>query len=110
MLINDRTYMGNVLGSLEAFLLLRSLRTLHLRIPRQSETATAIVQWLQAIASTPVGQEYDGVPGGVLLKVWHSSLQTRDARGFEPKTQMPGGWNATFSVQVRDCCILKESL
>ena len=92
--------MGSVAGSLDAWLLLRSLRTLHLRVARQSETATALVQWLQAIASTPVGQNYDGVPGGILIKVWHSSLQGIDARGFDPKTQMEGGWNATFSIQV----------
>lgn len=88
------------MGSLESWLLLRSLRTLHLRVPRQSETATALVKWLHAVSSTPAGQVYDGVPGGVLTKVWHSSLQAKDARGFDPKVQMEGGWNATFSVQV----------
>lgn len=107
---HNRTYLGSMMGALESWLLLRSLRTLHLRVPRQSETATAIVQWLQAVASTPAGQDYDGVPGGVLVKVWHSSLQTRDARGFEPKTQMQGGWNATFAVQVRDLFVFQEPL
>ena len=38
--------MGNVMGSFESWLLLRSLRTLHLRIPRQSENATHLAQWL----------------------------------------------------------------
>ncbi|KAF9055206.1 cystathionine gamma-synthase [Hymenopellis radicata] len=97
---HERTYLGSMMGSLESWLLLRSLRTLHLRVPRQSQTATALVKWLQAVASTPAGQTYDGVPGGVLSKVWHSSLQTKDSRGFEPKTQMEGGWNATFAVQL----------
>jgi cystathionine gamma-synthase len=97
---HNRTYMGNVMGSLEAWLLLRSLRTLHLRIPRQSATATALASWLDRIARTPSGQLYDGVPGGVVSKVWHSSLQGRDARGFEPSKQMEGGWNATFSILV----------
>ncbi len=97
---HERTYLGSMMGSLESWLLLRSLRTLHLRVPRQSQTATALVKWLQDVASTPVGQTYDGVPGGVLSKVWHSSLQTKDSRGFEPKKQLEGGWNATFAVQV----------
>jgi cystathionine gamma-synthase len=87
-------------GSLEAWLLLRSLRTLHLRVPRQSETATAIVQWLSKVAATPAGQEYDGAPGGIIEKVWHSSLQGKDARGWEPSEQMVGGWNATFAIKV----------
>jgi len=88
------------MGSLEAWLLLRSLRTLHLRVPRQSATATSLAQWLSAIASIPVGQSYDGVLGGVISKVWHSSLQVRDSRGFEPSKQMEGGWNATFAILV----------
>jgi hypothetical protein len=88
------------MGSLEAWLLLRSLRTLHLRVPRQSATATTLALWLNAIASTPAGQSYDGVPGGVLSKTWHSSLQVKDSRGFEPNKQMEGGWNATFAILV----------
>ena len=97
---HNRTYMGNMMGSLEAWLLLRSLRTLHLRVPRQSATATALASWLNQIANTPEGRSYDGVPGGIVTKVWHSSLQGRDASGFEPGKQMEGGWNATFSILV----------
>jgi cystathionine gamma-synthase len=89
------------MGSLEAWLLLRSLRTLHLRVPRQSATATTLAQWLNFTASTPVGQLHDGVPGGVISKVWHSSLQaSKDLRGFDPSKQMEGGWNATFAILV----------
>jgi cystathionine gamma-synthase len=89
------------MGSLESWLLLRSLRTLHLRVPRQSASATTLAQWLDAVSTTPVGKTYDGVPGGVLSKVWHSSLQGKDTRGFEPSKQMEGGWNATFAFRVR---------
>jgi hypothetical protein len=35
-----------------------------------------------------------------VTKVWHSSLQEPDARGFDPKNQMTGGFNATFSIEV----------
>lgn len=87
-------------GSLEAWLLLRSLRTLHLRIPRQSQNATAIVQWLSKLAETPTGQEFDGAPGGVVETVSHASLQGKDSKGWEPSIQMEGGWNATFSMKV----------
>ncbi|KAG1855491.1 cystathionine gamma-synthase [Suillus tomentosus] len=94
---HDRVYMGNMMGSLESWLLLRSLRTMHLRIPRQSASGTEIAQWLSR-AIVPEGQEYDGIPGGVVTKVWHSSLQETDANGFNPSVQMEGGFNACFSI------------
>ncbi|KIK65365.1 hypothetical protein GYMLUDRAFT_349168 [Collybiopsis luxurians FD-317 M1] len=87
----DRTYMGNVMGNLESWLLLRSLRTFHLRITRQSATAGELVQWLNKVASTPENSSFDGVPGGVLAK-------ETDSRGFHPSKQMEGGWTATFSI------------
>jgi cystathionine gamma-synthase len=83
-------------GSLESWLLLRSLRTLHLRVSRQSQSATVLAKWLDHGASEPTGQYFDGIPE----KVWHSSLQRQDARGFDPKSQMEGGWNATFAMMV----------
>jgi cystathionine gamma-synthase len=89
-----------MMGSLESWLLLRSLRTLHLRVPFQSANATGLAQWLNVAATTPIGQTFDGIPGGIISKVWHSSLQEKDARGFEPKQQMEGGWNACFGILV----------
>lgn len=80
--------------------MLRSLRTLHLRVPRQSETATALVAWLNNAAG---GKEYDGIPAGALAEVLHSSIQKPDARGFTPDKQMAGGYNATFAILVSRC-------
>ncbi|KAJ7781343.1 pyridoxal phosphate-dependent transferase [Mycena metata] len=57
-------------------------------------------EWLHKIVLTPEGQTFDGVPGGILTQVWHSSLQAKDARGFDPSVQMTGGWNATFSIEL----------
>ncbi|KAF8559646.1 cystathionine gamma-synthase [Imleria badia] len=94
----DRIYMGNTMGSLESWLLLRSLRTMHLRVPRQSASGTEIAQWLYKATLIPQDQEFDGIPGGVVTKVWHSSLQGTDKRGFNPRSQMEGGYNATFSI------------
>ncbi|KAF9264516.1 cystathionine gamma-synthase [Marasmius fiardii PR-910] len=108
-LMKNRTYMGMVMGSLEAWLLLRSLRTLHLRVPRQSKTATVIAGWLRnVIEETKSGQAYDGVPPSVLSKVYHSSLQQPDERGFDPKNQMEGGYNATFSIVLSDIYYAKH--
>ncbi|RXW17227.1 hypothetical protein EST38_g8618 [Candolleomyces aberdarensis] len=101
-LISDRMYLGSTMGSLESWLLLRSLKTFHLRIPRQSQSGTEIAQWLHKIAETPAGQDYDGIPGGTITKIWHSSLQKADERGFLPSKQMEGGYNATFSFLLSD--------
>jgi cystathionine beta-lyase/cystathionine gamma-synthase len=38
-------------GSLETWLLTRSLRTLHLRVGRQCETAASLAAWLHAAAA-----------------------------------------------------------
>ncbi|KAF7331798.1 hypothetical protein MKEN_00059800 [Mycena kentingensis (nom. inval.)] len=100
VLQHNRTFLGSMMGSLESWLLLRSLRTYHLRVARQSDNATGLVRWLKALADTPMGQSLDGVPGGTITRVWHSSLQGTDADGFDPGTQMTGGWNATFSIQL----------
>ncbi|KAK0490981.1 Cys/Met metabolism PLP-dependent enzyme-domain-containing protein [Armillaria novae-zelandiae] len=98
---HDRTYLGNVLGSLEAWSLLRSLRTLHLRVPRQSDAATVRAKWLQSAAQrTPAGQTFDGVPGRLVTRVWHSSLQTTGEGGSQSKHQLEDGWNRTFAIQV----------
>ncbi|KAL5508202.1 hypothetical protein ACEPAH_5821 [Sanghuangporus vaninii] len=95
----DRTYTGNMMGSLEAWLLLRSLRTFHLRVPRQSQTATGLARWLNRVSQVAPGEEFEGVPGGVVEKVWHSSLQAETA-DWDVAKQMEGGWNATFSFLV----------
>ena len=78
---------------------------MHLRIPRQSASGTEIAQWLHNATLVPQGQEFDGIPGGVITKVWHSSLQGTDSRGFNPRTQMEGGYNATFSILVSSCTV-----
>lgn len=47
-----------------------------------------------------LGREVDGVPTGLIETVWHSSLQGKNERGWEPSQQMEGGWNATFAILV----------
>lgn len=88
-------------GSLESWLLLRSLRTVKLRVLRQSKTSTGLAEWFKRASEIPKGQTWDGVPSGVIVKVWHSSLQPA-TKDFDPKAQMEGGFNATFSILLRD--------
>lgn len=92
------------MGSLESWLLLRSLRTVQLRVLQQSKTAAALAQWLSAVAATPEGQSYDGVAGGIVKNVFHSSLQPR-TKEFDPSKQMEGGWSPTFAITVRNLCV-----
>jgi len=91
------------LGSLESFLLLRSLRTLNLRVVAQSTTATALAEWLNKLGHIPAGQEYDGVPGGLIEKVTHSSLQSEE---FVSK-QCIGGHTPCFSMLLKSGALAK---
>ncbi|MCJ1425586.1 hypothetical protein MMC29_003486, partial [Sticta canariensis] len=45
----ERTALGNVMGSLEAWLTVRSLRTLTLRVRQQSASAEKLVAWLDGV-------------------------------------------------------------
>ena len=125
---HDRTYLGSNIvwkalsfganvwlssilqGSMESWLLLRSLRTFSLRIVKQSKTATALAQWLNVLATTPEGQECDGVKGGLIAKVWHGSLQGVDADGFDPAKQNEGGWSPCFGILVNEVLNLRMRL
>jgi cystathionine gamma-synthase len=72
----ERTVSGAVPGSLEAWLTLRSLRTLTLRVRRQSESATALAAWLE----------------GRVPKVWHPSLPSHPGhRLAREQMRGPGG-------------------
>ena len=51
---HDRTYSGSIPGSLEAWLVLRSIKTLDVRVRRQSETATQLARWLTSQAGKGV--------------------------------------------------------
>lgn len=112
---SDRTYFGANLGSMEAYLLLRSLRTLTVRVQKQSQTATKLAAWLHSLAtSTQVAPEDEAFAGAKLVaRTYHSSLQPRSdpddvvTKGaspedptFDPSSQMPGGHTPTFAFRT----------
>ncbi|KAF5333063.1 hypothetical protein D9611_002167 [Ephemerocybe angulata] len=78
----DRTYLGSMMGSLESWLLLRSLKTLHLRVPPAEVNTMALLGALSPKSGTPPFSRWTSV-------VSH------------PKTQMEGGYNATFSFKMK---------
>ena len=109
----ERSISGRVPGSLETFLLLRSLRTMPLRVRHQSATAAHLVQFLYSLTEGQVPAEHvpaDIANGRFVKQVWHSSLQPRSAypeevadtqkenHTFDPKTQLPNGGSPTFGL------------
>ncbi|TID28132.1 hypothetical protein CANINC_002669 [Pichia inconspicua] len=87
-LAKDRIVLGTNIANLEAYLLLRSLRTYELRIKQQSDSATKIVTYL-----------HDHQDSYKSLKViHHSSLQKDDFVA----TQMVGGHSPVFSIELDD--------
>ncbi|CAN9169878.1 unnamed protein product [Alternaria alternata] len=95
----ERIFLGAVLGSLEGWLGVRSLRTLDLRVQRQSSSADKLVRWLQdSLDGKGEGKEAEVVKG-VVSKISHASLQTADYDWL--KQQMPNGFGPVFSIYMK---------
>ncbi|OJJ99195.1 hypothetical protein ASPACDRAFT_1881225 [Aspergillus aculeatus ATCC 16872] len=95
----DRMVLGAVMGSLEGWLGLRSVRTLELRVRRQAETARVLVAWLVAEIASALS-----VVGKVLRGVRHASLQVEDLGGDGGgwlRRQMPAGFGPVFAITAR---------
>jgi cystathionine beta-lyase/cystathionine gamma-synthase len=97
---DERTYLGSVMGSLEGWLGVRSLRTLEVRVTRQSGTAEKLVTWLDGLARQEKGL------GRVVEKVWHASVQRNDMDWL--KKQMPNGFGPVFAVTMRSEALAKR--
>ncbi|GAB7365094.1 hypothetical protein MBLNU230_g6185t1 [Neophaeotheca triangularis] len=103
-LFNDRVFLGSVMGSLEGWLGVRSLRTFELRIRRQSENATRLVAWLNAALTREMrGLETFSQPvKDVVDKIEHCSLQPEaDQRDSWLRKQMPGGYTPVFAITMK---------
>ena len=81
----NRAYNGAILGSFEAWLLLRGMRTLHVRVWRASETALQIARHL------------DGHPK--LIELLYPGLQSHPGHSVA-KRQMSGGFGGMLSFRV----------
>ncbi|KAJ5682601.1 transsulfuration enzyme family protein [Penicillium macrosclerotiorum] len=99
-LFEDRVALGNVIGNLEGWLGIRSLRTLEVRVQRASENSEKLILWLHQGLTGPSPQP--GSEGfliqAVLQKIHHASLQD------EPwlKKQMPNGFGPVFSIVLQN--------
>ncbi|KAF1930619.1 cystathionine gamma-synthase (O-succinylhomoserine (thiol)-lyase) [Didymella exigua CBS 183.55] len=93
----DRIFLGSVLGSLEGWLGVRSLRTMELRVQRQSSNAARLVAWLDGALQ---GGEDGALVKKVVSRVVHASLQTADFAWLKP--QMPNGFGPVFAILTHD--------
>lgn len=94
---NERVFLGSVMGSLEGWLGVRSLRTLQLRVQAQSRNAERLVKWLHenvSSAGSPVAATVE--------KVVHASLQTADLEQGWLKKQMPNGFGPVFALWMKN--------
>ncbi|KAK2798202.1 hypothetical protein FQN51_007888 [Onygenales sp. PD_10] len=103
-LLEDRLVLGSVMGGLEGWLGVRSLRTLGVRVQRQSGNALELVGWVDGVLRGVGGGADDEVVKRVVESVTHASLQ-RDEKGEVPtwlKKQMPNGYGTVFSITLRE--------
>lgn len=87
----ERMYLGSVMGGLEGWLGLRSIRTLELRVQRQSDSATRLAKWLAGLV------ESDKEIASVVARVSHASLQEQEPWLLE---QMPNGFGPVFTIHT----------
>lgn len=95
-LFEDRLALGNVLGNMESWLGLRSLRTLEVRVQRASQNSAKLISWLDAAlnAPSPAPGSEEAIVQAVLQKMYHASLQKE---GWLEK-QMPNGFGPVFAI------------
>ncbi|EWZ46134.1 cystathionine beta-lyase [Fusarium oxysporum Fo47] len=89
----ERRVIGNVMGSFEGWLGTQSLRTMHLRVTRQSQAAEKLVAWLQEQRQLP-----NSVVEKLVDRLQHASLQHGDLQDGWLRSQMPSGFGPVFSL------------
>ncbi|KAJ3042868.1 hypothetical protein HDV00_006429 [Rhizophlyctis rosea] len=101
---HERVYLGSVMGSLEGWLGIRSLRTLELRVLQQSNNATKLAGWLDSVLKGKGGatQEETAAIQKVLFEVRHASIQAQQPGTEWLKEQMPNGYGPTFAILLKN--------
>ncbi|KAF4237727.1 hypothetical protein CNMCM6805_006784 [Aspergillus fumigatiaffinis] len=99
-LLEDRVALGHVIGNLESWLGVRSLRTLEVRVQRASQNSAKLISWLNdaLTAASPAPGSDEEIVQKVLVKIYHASLQDEEWL----KRQMPNGFGPVFAIVMRD--------
>ncbi|KAI8954238.1 pyridoxal phosphate-dependent transferase [Xylaria longipes] len=96
----ERLFLGSVMGSMEGWLGIRSLRTLELRVRKQSADTEKFVQWLAA------EKDREGsVVSDMVAEIKHASLQVKNGGKEELgwlRKQMPNGFGPVFALSMKD--------
>lgn len=97
---DDRLFLGNVLGNMESWLGVRSLRTLELRVQRLSQNAGRLVSWLDKArhAENPAKDSDEAVVQSLVQNIEHASLQKDDMSWL--LKQMPNGFGPVFAITL----------
>ena len=97
-LLEDRVALGNVMGNLESWLGVRSLRTLEVRVQRASQNTSHLVTWLNRALHAAAPDSEQQIIQSVLDRIYHASLQD------EPWIwkQMPNGFGPVFAIVLRN--------
>ncbi|KAI9650488.1 hypothetical protein NHQ30_000504 [Ciborinia camelliae] len=102
----ERLFLGNVMGSMEGWLGIRSVRTLEIRVKQQSASAQSLVSWLDnALKSNDAETE---IVRKVVLKIEHASLQVEDIKDGWLLKQMPNGFGPVFSIILKEVAFAKK--
>ncbi|EAL91235.1 putative transsulfuration enzyme family protein [Aspergillus fumigatus Af293] len=99
-LLEDRAALGHVMGNLESWLGVRSLRTLEVRVQRASQNSAKLISWLNdaLTAASPTPGSEEEIVQKVLVKIYHASLQDEEWL----KRQMPNGFGPVFAIVMKD--------
>ncbi|GAQ03957.1 uncharacterized trans-sulfuration enzyme YHR112C [Aspergillus lentulus] len=96
----ERIHLGSIIGQMEAWLAVRSLRTLDLRVERQTKNADELVCWLsQLLTANPEENSDARLVQAVVDGMKHASLQTEDIAWI--KQQMPNGCGPLFAMIMK---------
>jgi cystathionine beta-lyase/cystathionine gamma-synthase len=104
----ERLHLGSVMGNMEGWLGVRSVRTLEVRVERQSANAAKLVAWLYAAlhpekeSSVSVSSEDSKIVRSVLGNIEHASLQEEDIKDGWLLKQMPNGFGTVFSITMKE--------
>ncbi|TVY64354.1 putative trans-sulfuration enzyme [Lachnellula suecica] len=98
----ERLHLGSVMGNMEGWLGVRSVRTLEVRVERQASNTTNLVSWLNSALTSKTESAESKIVQGVLAKIEHASLQEADIKDGWLTKQMPRGFGPVFSILMKD--------
>lgn len=94
----DRVYLGSMMGNMEGWLGVRSVRTLELRVMRQVQSAQKLIDWLVSEMDNK-----HGLVASMVAEVRHASQQPEAKQeGSWLRRQMPNGYGPVFSLIMKD--------